>query len=155
MRSLVEQQGFDPADVAERFVAWYDSEPFDTGGMTRRSLRRLKHGAEWDEAGQHVWEQSREGQNAGGGSVMRCAPLAIPYATDWDRLIEMSRQSSQTTHADPRCTYGCAVLNLAVADFLEDVDAPLQHALDYVSADAPDELVTALQSLTRGTHPAR
>ena len=35
-RSLVELQTFDPADVAERFVAWYDSGPFDIGRMTRR-----------------------------------------------------------------------------------------------------------------------
>jgi len=152
-RSFVEHQAFDPADVAERFVAWYDSGPFDIGGMTRRSLTRLKHGDTWDEAGQHVWENSPEGQNAGNGSVMRCPPLAIPYATEWDRLAEVSRQSSQITHADPRCTEGCAVLNLTVAGLLDDADAPLQDALDYVGADAPGELVTALEPLARGDSP--
>jgi ADP-ribosyl-[dinitrogen reductase] hydrolase len=152
-RSLVEHQAFDPVDVAERFVAWYDSGPFDIGRMTMRSLSRLKHGDEWDEAGQHVWEQSREGQNAGNGSVMRCPPLAIPYAADWERLVEVSRQSSQITHADPRCTDGCAILNLTVAGLLEDADTPLQDALDYVGADAPDELVTALRPLARGDPP--
>ncbi|WP_066415212.1 ADP-ribosylglycohydrolase family protein [Halorubrum aethiopicum] len=152
-RSLAEQQGFDPADIADRFVAWYDSGPFDIGRMTMKSLSRLKHGDAWDEAGKHVWEQSREGQNAGNGSVMRCPPLAIPYASDWDRLAEVSRQSSQITHADPRCTEGCAVLNLTVAGLLEDVDTPLQDALDYVSVDAPDELVTALEPLARGDSP--
>ena len=149
-RSLVEHQAFNPADIAERFVAWYDSCPFDIGGMTRRSLTRLKRGDAWDEAGQHVWENSPEGQNAGNGSVMRCPPLAIPYAMEWDRLAEVSRQSSQITHADPRCTEGCAVLNLTVAGLLEDADTPLQDALDYVGADAPDELVTALRPLARG-----
>jgi ADP-ribosyl-[dinitrogen reductase] hydrolase len=152
-RSLVEQQRFDPADIAERFVAWYDSGPFDIGRMTMKSLSRLKHGDAWNEGGQHVWEQSREGQNAGNGSVMRCAPLAIPYATDRDRLIEVSRQSSQITHADPRCTYGCAVLNLTVASLLENADTPLQDALDYVGSDAPAELLSALQPLARGNSP--
>ncbi|EMA66223.1 ADP-ribosylglycohydrolase family protein [Halorubrum kocurii] len=149
-RSLAEQHEFDPADIAERFVAWYDSGPFDIGGMTRRSLSQLKHGDEWDEAGQHVWESSPEGQNAGNGSVMRCAPLAIPYATNWDRLVEVSRQSSQITHADPRCTYGCTILNLTVAGLLDNADTPLQDALDEVGSDAPAELVTALQPLARG-----
>jgi len=152
-RSLVEHQTFDPADIADRFVAWYDSGPFDIGRMTMRSLSRLKHGDTWDVAGQHVWEQSREGQNAGNGSVMRCPPLAIPYATDWDRLVEVSRQSSQITHADPRCTEGCAILNLTVAGLLEDVDTPLRDALDYVGSDAPDELVTALRPVARGDTP--
>ena len=152
-RSLVEHQTFDPADVADRFVAWYDSEPFDIGQMTMKSLSRLKHGDTWDEAGQHVWEQSREGQNAGNGSVMRCPPLAIPYATDWDQLVKVSRQSSQITHADPRCTEGCAILNLTVAGLLEDADTPLRDALDYVGSDTPDELVTALQPVARGDTP--
>ena len=152
-RSLVEQQTFDPADVADRFVAWYDTDPFDIGGMTRRAITRLNRGDAWDEAGQLVWEQSPEGQNAGNGSVMRCPPLAIPYASDWDRLVEVSRQSSQITHADPRCTEGCAVLNLTVAGLLEDSDTPLQNALDYVGSDGPDELVAALRPLSRGESP--
>ncbi|QDX41167.1 ADP-ribosylglycohydrolase family protein [Salarchaeum sp. JOR-1] len=152
-RSLVEHQGFDPADVAERFVAWYESDPFDIGRMTMRTLSRLKHGDTWDEAGQHVWEQSREGQNAGNGSVMRCPPLAIPYATDWEHLVEVSRQSSQITHADPRCTYGCAILNLTVAGLLEGTSTPLRDALDYVDASAPDELVAALRPLAQGDTP--
>ncbi|PAU84895.1 ADP-ribosylglycohydrolase [Halorubrum salipaludis] len=153
-RSLVDQQAFDPADVAARFVDWYDSGPFDIGGMTLRSLSRLKRGDALDEAGKHVWEQSREGQNAGNGSVMRCAPLAIPYSTEWERLAEVSRQSSQITHADPRCTDGCAVLNLTIAGLLDDADAPLQAALDHVGSDVPDELVTALEPVARGETPA-
>ncbi len=152
-RSLVEQQEFDPADIADRFVAWYKSDPFDIGRMTLRSLSRLENGEAWNEAGQRVWEKSPEGSNAGNGSVMRCPPLAIPYATDWDRLVDVSRQSSQITHADPRCTYGCAVLNLTVAGLLENVDTPLQAALDYVADDAPDELVTALEPITEGNSP--
>jgi ADP-ribosyl-[dinitrogen reductase] hydrolase len=152
-RSLVEQQEFDPADIADRFVAWYDSGPFDIGRTTMKALSRLKHGDAWGEAGQHVWEQSREGQNAGNGSVMRCPPLAIPYATDRDRLAEVSRRSSQITHADPRCTEGCAILNLTIAGLLDDSETPLQDALDYVGSDAPDELVTALEPLARGDSP--
>ncbi|AXR79922.1 ADP-ribosylglycohydrolase family protein [Natrarchaeobaculum sulfurireducens] len=152
-RSLVEQQRFDPADIADRFVAWYESGPFDIGRMTLRSLSRLEKGEAWDKAGQHVWEDSPEGSNAGNGSVMRCPPLAIPYATDWGRLVEVSRQSSRITHADPRCTYGCAVLNLTVAGLLRDADMPLQDALEYVAVDAPDELVTPLELLADGDSP--
>ncbi|WP_411968956.1 ADP-ribosylglycohydrolase family protein [Haloferax sp. YSSS75] len=149
-RSLVEQGEFDPTDVADRFVAWYDSGPFDIGGMTRRSLTRLSRGSTWEEAGQEVWEASSEGMNAGNGSVMRCPPLAIPYADDWGALVEVSRQSSQITHADPRCTWGCAVLNLTIAGLLDDADAPLEEALDYVDSDAPDELTDALAPISRG-----
>lgn len=149
-RSLAEHGGFSLGDIADRFVAWYDSEPFDIGRMTLRALSRLKHGAAWDEAGQAVWELSPEGQNAGNGSVMRCPPLAIRYAADWDTLVDVSRQSSQITHADPRCTWGCAVLNLTIAGLLEDAETPLRDALDFVGSDAPVALTDALEPIACG-----
>jgi len=40
-----------------------------------------------------------------------------------------------------------------VAGLLEDADTPLQDALDYVGADAPEELVMSLQPLARGDAP--
>jgi ADP-ribosyl-[dinitrogen reductase] hydrolase len=153
-RSVAEQGAFDPADIADRFVAWYDTGPFDIGRMTARSLRALKRGAAWDEAGQQVWEDSSEGANAGNGSVMRCPPLAIPYGNNREQLVAVSQQSSQITHADPRCTYGSAVLNLTITGLLDDAETPLQDALDYVGTDAPEELVAALRPIVRGDSPA-
>jgi len=152
-RSLVDQQRFDPADVAERFVEWYDSGPFDIGMMTTKALSELKHGAAWDKAGREVWERSPEGQNAGNGSVMRCAPLAIPYDNDWEQLVTVSRQSSQITHADPRCEYGSAILNLTIAGLLTGAETPLQDALDYVDENSPDELTAALAPIAQGESP--
>lgn len=70
-RSLAERREFDPADIAERFVTWYDTRPFDIAPMTAKSLSRLKHGDEWDGSGRHVWENSPERQNAGNGSAAR------------------------------------------------------------------------------------
>ena len=52
--SVVDRKGFDPSDVADRFVDWYDSGPFDIGNMTTQSIRRLKRGDHWDQAGQQV-----------------------------------------------------------------------------------------------------
>jgi ADP-ribosyl-[dinitrogen reductase] hydrolase len=152
-RSLVECGGFDPEDIADRFVAWYDSGPFDIGNMTRQSIRALKQGQAWDEGGQQVWKASAEGSNAGNGSVMRCPPLAVAYRDDPDRLAEISRQSSLITHADPRCTYGCAVLNLTVAGYLRDESEPLASALDYVGDEASGELVSALAPVADGHKP--
>ncbi|AGN01226.1 ADP-ribosyl-(dinitrogen reductase) hydrolase [Salinarchaeum sp. Harcht-Bsk1] len=151
--SVAEHGSFDPADVAERFRTWYESEPFDVGVMTRRSLEALDRGAAWDEAGQSVWEDSPEGQNAGNGSVMRCPPLTIPLRNEPERLVEASKQSSQITHADPRCTWGCAALNLTIAGYLTDREAPLQWALDRIRSDAPDELVDALDPIAAGETP--
>jgi ADP-ribosyl-[dinitrogen reductase] hydrolase len=153
-RSLVEYDGFEPADIADRFVGWYESGPFDIGLMTSEALGRIQSGTSWNEAGQQVWESRPEGKNAGNGSVMRCAPHAIAFATDCDRLTEVSRQSSAITHADPRCTYGCAVLNRTIAGLLTDADQPLAEALAAVEDEAPPELLEALEQVPESTDPA-
>ena len=147
-RSLVDCGGFDPADVAERFVAWYDSDPFDIGNMTATALARIRDGEPWDVAGQRVWEQSPEGSNAGNGSVMRVAPLAVAFTGDESRLVEASIVSSRITHADPRCTAGCAVLTCTLSGLLIDDPEPLSTALDRV--DTPDALDDALRPVSTG-----
>lgn len=153
-RSVVDKGEFDASDIADRFIDWYDSGPFDIGNMTAAAIRNLKQGQSWDEAGQEVWERRPEGQNAGNGSVMRCPPLAIPYADQWEELVETSRQSSQITHADPRCKDGCAILNLTIAGYLTEAEDPLLEAIEFLESDLPNELRTALDPIASGETPA-
>jgi len=153
-RSLNEYRKFDPADIATRFVQWYETGPFDIGIMTRKSLQALQSGDSWEQAGELVWKNSQEGENAGNGSVMRSPPLALMFFDEPKRLIESSRHCSRITHADPRCTYGCAVLNLTIAGILRDESSPLETALDKVRKDAPNELIEALDVVVHGDAPS-
>lgn len=52
--SLDEHEAFDGVGVANRFVDWYRSGPFDIGLMTADALRRIKNGTPWNEAEQVV-----------------------------------------------------------------------------------------------------
>ncbi len=97
--------------------------------------------------------KSKEGSNAGNGSIMRCAPLAITYRDNKDRLAEVSRQSSLITHADPRCQEGCAILNLTIAGLLREENSPLETALAQVEESAPEELIAALEPIANGREP--
>jgi len=144
-RSLLECETFDGQDVADRFYEWYETGPFDIGLMTADALREYGRGTSWQDVGRNVWQHRQEGSNAGNGSLMRCAPYAIAFADDSRMLPRVSKQSSAITHYDPRCTYGCAVLNETIAGYLRDENAPLATALDRVGGDAPDELVEALR----------
>ena len=141
--SLADRRGFDPENVASRFVEWLESRPFDIGMMTRDSLSRIREGASWDEAGADVWESRPEGSNAGNGSVMRCAPYAIAFRNFGDELTQVSQLSSTITHADPRCRWGCVILNRTLANLIRNERDPLRTALKN-TASAPDELRTAL-----------
>lgn len=146
-RSLKEHGRFDPEDIASRFVDWYETGPFDIGRMTQKALRRLQQGESWEEAGRNVWADSPEGQNAGNGSIMRCPPLSISFTEDFDTLERFSRQSSLITHADPRCTNGCAILNLTLAGILNGSSTPLRDALNHVEGQAPQELENAVAAV--------
>lgn len=152
-RSLAEMGRFDPPDVAARFVAWYNSDPFDIGRMTVKALRRLDRGDSWEDAGQSVWEDSVEGFNAGNGSVMRCPPLAIAFARDIETLHKTSRQSSLITHTDPRCTHGCAILNHTIAGYLTGQSNPLADGIASFEQTAPTELLDALRLLATSDYP--
>ncbi|QLD86040.1 ADP-ribosylglycohydrolase family protein [Natronomonas halophila] len=142
-RSLAENGEFDPADIAERFVEWKRSGPFDIGIMTSSALRRIENGEPWDEAGHNEWEASREGSNAGNGSLMRCAPYAVAYRNDPETRGTVSRESSAITHADPRCQWGCVLFNDVLAEQLGGNDRPLETALDTLGDNLPEEIETA------------
>lgn len=145
-RSLAENGEFDPVDIAERFVEWKRSGPFDIGIMTSNALRRIENGEPWDEAGYNEWEASPEGSNAGNGSLMRCAPYAVAYRDDPDRRRAVSLESSAITHADPRCRWGCVLFNEVLAGTLRDNDRPLETALGALE-DLPEEIETTARKV--------
>jgi ADP-ribosyl-[dinitrogen reductase] hydrolase len=148
-RSLVERGDFAPTDVAERFVAWYESGPIGMGRLTADAVRNLQDGLAWDEAGRRVWRSRPEGENAGNGSVMRCAPYAVAFAGSPARLERVSRESSAITHADPRCMAGCAVLNATLAALLRgDADGVDALAVARRRVDeVPEELAARLDAV--------
>jgi ADP-ribosyl-[dinitrogen reductase] hydrolase len=147
-RSLVARDGFDPEDVAERFVAWLDAGPFDVGLMTRDAIEELRSGAPPEDAGQAVWERRPEGSNAGNGSLMRCAPHALAYHLD-GRLAEVSRYSSAITHADPRCRWGCAALNIVLSGLMAGDDPALAANGVTLTIEEGDEVREVVAGVTR------
>lgn len=151
-RSLVSTGGFDGADIAARFVSWYETGPFDIGLLTADALERLKAGEQWDRAGRTVWASRPEGRNAGNGSVMRCAPYALAFTSNERHLGQVSERSSAITHADPRCKRGCAILTLTIAAILRGEGTPLARALDatYPGQSTAQELSTAMDGLPNG-----
>jgi ADP-ribosyl-[dinitrogen reductase] hydrolase len=120
--SLAEHAAFDGDDIAERFVAWYRSNPPDIGNTTRDALVRLAAGVPWQEAGQQTHKRMRP-RDASNGSVMRCAPVALFARADSDANARYSADSSRITHANPLCVAGCVALNAAIAALLDDPSA--------------------------------
>lgn len=152
--NLLEHEGLNAEHYAEQLVEWFESDPFDVGVTTMSSITWLQCGSSADEAGYKTLQSRGEDNAAGNGSVMRCAPLAIAYPDDTEMLQDVSRTSSEITHADERCKHGCAALNLTIAAILNGVENPLQHALDELSEEAPAELVERLEQVPNGLEEA-
>lgn len=142
--SIVEREGFDPDDIAARFVEWYLSEPPDIGNTTRLSLRYLHQGLPWHEAGARTHQEMRP-RDASNGSVMRCAPVALLTRGNPEANAEYSAISSRITHANPLSVQGTVALNAAIAALLDVPEADAAGA----ARDATDhpKVIAALVGL--------
>ena len=105
--SLIEKRGFDPIDQLERYVRWYreghlssTGTCFDIGTTTRKALERFMVARE-------PFPGLADERSAGNGSLMRLCPVPMFYAADPVRAIELSGESSRTTHALPVVVDAC------------------------------------------------
>jgi ADP-ribosyl-[dinitrogen reductase] hydrolase len=120
----------DPADLAQRFVAWYRAGPDDVGIHTSRVLSRIAAGEAWQEAVELVHRQKPD--SAGNGSVMRCWPVALAHWDDLGQMLADSRLQSRITHPHPECEAGSAFVNVAIYHLLRGVapEAGVAEALE-------------------------
>jgi ADP-ribosyl-[dinitrogen reductase] hydrolase len=140
VRSLVARNGFDAADLVDRHVEWFRSEPPDVGTLVGRVLRRVERGEDAATAAQAIWAERGPEVSAGNGSVMYCAPLGLAYANRPDELHELAPALSALTHYDGRCRTACLAVTLGVAALVRGVTAE----------DAARSVLTAVDDLDGG-----
>jgi len=135
--SLLAQCPLNPADLAQRFVAWFAAGPPDVGIHTASVLRRIANGEPWESAVSAV--QAHNPGSAGNGSVMRCWPVALAWWDDLERLLADSVLQSRVTHPHPECNTGCAFVNAAIYHLLHGLspEEAIARALDDAEVPAP------------------
>jgi ADP-ribosyl-[dinitrogen reductase] hydrolase len=112
--SLIEKTGFDPEDVAKKYLAWYNSgNTRGIGSTTAGSIMHLKLGATWQESGA---THMHDGRPVGGnGTAMRAAPIGIYYRKDPIALMEFAMQDASITHNAHEPKMGSVAVALATA----------------------------------------
>ena len=80
---------------------------------------------------------------------MRCAPVALRYHEDLDRLIRVSTQQAAITHADERCIWGAAVVNVAVRELLHGNIYFIDEVLHRLRDRIPRALADAIHRVPR------
>ena len=117
--SLVTKGDCDPRDQMARYANWYQwgywsstGHCFDIGMATRAAIQRfLQNG--------NALAGSVDPQEAGNGSLMRLAPVALMYGGDEQQVQEMAALSSRTTHAATECLDACRLFAVALSRALQ------------------------------------
>ena len=118
--SLVERDGFDSADLAQRFIAWERvgvwtpyGEVFDIGIATAQAIGRLRSGVAPESAG------GADDYSNGNGSLMRILPMALWYhERPAAELAALVQRASSLTHRHPRAQMACVFYCLIVQALL-------------------------------------
>ncbi|MDP4002904.1 ADP-ribosylglycohydrolase family protein [Methylobacterium sp. NEAU K] len=125
--SLIAGNGLDERDLMERFCRWYEAGEnsctggcFDIGITTRNALEQFRR-TDDPIAG------PTDARTAGNGSIMRLAPVALRYWNDSERLRDVSRRQSYTTHGAEEAVDACDALAMVLADLIGG--KPLTHVL--------------------------
>lgn len=146
-RSLVEQGGFSATDVAQRYVAWLRSEPFDVGNTTRQALLGpLRQPALAVDEACRAHASVRSQAN---GALMRVAPIGIAAHGRPSLAARWARQDALLTHPHGVCQEASAAYAAAIAAAVagEDrqaiLDAALTVLLPSAEGDAVKEVLLA------------
>jgi ADP-ribosylglycohydrolase len=140
--SLVASSGFNPIHQLETYCRWYQQghwsckgRCFDIGITTRGALLRFERNPQ-------PYCGSTDPDSAGNGSIMRLAPVPLFFARRPADAIELSGDSSRTTHGSPACVDACRYLGSLVVAAVEGI--PKHQLLNNDFAPAVDQFFRRL-----------
>ncbi|MCJ2122083.1 ADP-ribosylglycohydrolase family protein [Methylobacterium sp. J-077] len=117
--SLIAYDRLNEHDLMERFCRWYNAGEnsstgtcFDIGITTRNALEAFRR------TGNPVAGPTDD-RTGGNGSIMRLAPCAIRYWNELERLRDVSRRQSYTTHGATEAVDACEALATVLASLIE------------------------------------
>lgn len=144
--SLINNNGFNPDDLAARYVDWIESGlAKGCGKTTVLAIKRLLGGTHWSESGVLG--------SYGNGTAMRAAPFGIYFRDDFATLVKAVKIDSAITHVSPDAEAGALAIALAsayVANF--DTEDMLERIVEFLpDSDVKNQLI-ALQSLINAEH---
>ena len=135
--AIIKGDGVEANAVGDAWVEWMETDGRGIGCQTLKALTLIQHGMAPLDAGRRVWQDSGR-RAAGNGAVMRCTPIGLLRFRDQERLVAESILTSQITHYDPRCTWGCVAVNTAIAAILRREPDPRERAMEAVRGRNPE-----------------
>lgn len=156
--SLIECNGFDPADQMRRYVSWWRQghlssagKCFDIGSTTQSAPHQFERSGE-------PYCGSTDSDAAGNGSIMRLEPVALFFAQHPREAIARAADSSRTTHGAIECIDACRYLAALIVGAVngaskDDLLADHFEPEPGIWRDAP--LTTKIASIAAGSFKRR
>ena len=155
---MVARAGAEPLAVAENLLRWYASKPPDIGPTSRAVLGQAKTPGQVAEVARQVAKGKVPGE-AGSGSLMRTAPVALAHLGDRARIAEVARGVSDLTHADPwaadACTLWCEAIGRAVELGGAFSPAMVSDGLEFIPGDRRETWRDHIDAVLTGTDVRR
>ena len=143
-RSLVRRGAWDEDDVAQSYLRWRRSGPFDVGNATNQAFGGAVPPGQRPAAAVRARASTQTQAN---GSLMRSSPLGLFGAgMKRDALAALARQDSTLSHPHEVPQAACAVFVTTIADAIE-TGAPGRElharALDFARGSAVEDTLRA------------
>ena len=105
--SLIETKEFDLVDQLERYERWRSEGYFSSTGKCFDIGQTVSRALSTFAATKSPYSGPTEERSAGNGSLMRLAPVPIFFNQNSKKAIEMSGESSRTTHGNAMAVDAC------------------------------------------------
>jgi len=144
--SLISCRGFNPDDLAKRYVEWITSgRARGWGKTTMAAVQNLQAGKHWSESG--------IAGSYGNGTAMRAAPFGIWFRDDIATLVKVVKIDSAITHASEEAEAGALAIALAAAYGVKnDTDNLLHRIWEYLPDSKVKNSIFSLGSLIDAAH---
>ncbi len=156
--SLIETGTFDPIDQLQRYIKWFrtghlssNGRVFDVGGTVRNALLKF------EKTGKPFCGDT-DPQTAGNGSLMRLAAVPLFFASDPRTAIDLSGDSSRTTHGATIAVDACRFFAGLIVGALNGANK--EELLSPLYSPAPDiwkkrKLCPEIEAVAKGSYKKR
>ena len=144
--SLIENSGFNPDDLADRYVDWMVSgRARGWGKTTLMAIQNLFTGKHWSESG--------IAGSYGNGTAMRAAPFGVYFRNDIHSLVNIVKIDSAITHVSEDAEAGAIAIALTAAFAVNnDLDNLLDRLVEYLPDSKVKTIIASLDSLINAEH---
>ena len=139
--SLISNSGFNPDDLAQRYLAWIKS------GLARGFGKTTLLAMQNLESGKH-WTSSGVIGSYGNGTAMRAAPFGVYFRNDLRALVSIVKTDSSITHVSEDAEAGAIAIALAAAYAVnQDTDDLLEKICEQLPNSKVKNTIYSLGSL--------